>query len=331
MNKTGIILSSLIVLALTSCNSGNHTSSQEDTSTELQGEVIIDGSSTVYPLTEAIAEEFQLQNPKVKVKVSFSGTGGGFKKFLRGETHINNASRPIKESEKEAAKQAGIEYLEFEVGRDGITVVVNPQNDWVDYLTVEELRKIWAPESQEVLTSWAQVREGFPDEKLTLYGPGTASGTFDFFTEAILGESGRSRGDYIASEDDNVLVQGVSGDKGALGYFGFAYYEENKDKLKAVPIKPDDTSEAILPTPETIRSGTYRPLSRPLFIYVRKDALKNPAVAEFVRFYLQNVETLAPQVGYVPPAHETIERQLKELEKAIEEVQQEASTQTAQK
>ncbi|NPA34543.1 MAG: PstS family phosphate ABC transporter substrate-binding protein [Chlorobi bacterium] len=312
----GLVLSTMF---FSSCGGSSENNSDSE---GLTGEVIIDGSSTVYPLTEAVAEEFQLQNRGVKVKVSFSGTGGGFKKFLRGETHINNASRPIKESEKQAAAEKGIEYLEFEVGRDGITVVVNPQNDWVDYLTVDELRKIWAPESQGVITSWAQVREGFPDEKLSLYGPGTASGTFDFFTEAILGESGKSRGDYIASEDDNVLVQGVSGDKGGLGYFGYAYYEENKDKLKAVPIKADPESEPVLPTPETIRSGEYKPLSRPLYIYVRKDALKNPAVAEFVRFYLENVETLAPQVGFVPPAHETIERQLKELEHAIQEVQQ---------
>ncbi len=320
MNKV-FLLGVATSLIMVSCGGGSQ-SEESGSSNELRGEVIIDGSSTVYPLTEAIAEEFQMQNPRVKVKVSFSGTGGGFKKFFRGETHINNASRPIKESEKQTADESGVEYLEFEVGRDGITVVVNPGNDWVDYLTVEELRKIWDPESQGVITSWAQVRDGFPDEKLSLYGPGTASGTFDFFTEAILGESGKSRGDYIASEDDNVLVQGVSGDKGGLGYFGYAYYEENKDKLKAVPIKADPNSEPVLPTPETIRSGEYKPLSRPLFIYVRKDALKNPAVAEFIKFYLQNVETLAPQVGFVPPAHETIERQLKELEQAIQEVQQ---------
>ncbi len=322
MQRTLLAISLGALLILSACGGGN-TKNQGN---NLTGEVIIDGSSTVYPLTEAIAEEFQIQNPGVKVKVSFSGTGGGFKKFLRGEVHINNASRPIKESEKRIADESGVEYLEFEVGRDGITVVVNPQNNWVDYLTVDELQKIWAPESQGVITSWAQVRDGFPDEKLSLYGPGTASGTFDFFTEAILGESGKSRGDYIASEDDNVLVQGVSGDKGGLGYFGYAYYEENKDKLKAVPIKAEPNSEPVLPTPETIRSGEYKPLSRPLFIYVRKDALKNPAVAEFVRFYLQNVETLAPQVGYVPPAHETIERQLKELEEAIKEVQQDKTS-----
>ncbi len=317
------LLGTAFLLVLSACSSKSSDADQQDTAT-LQGKVVIDGSSTVYPLTEAVAEEFMRQYPDVRVSVNYSGTGAGFKKFLRGEIDINDASRPIKPSEAQQAKQKGIEYLEFEVARDGITVVVNPQNDWVDYLTVDELRKIWAPESQGKITNWNQIRPNWPDQKLTLYGPGTASGTFDFFTEAILGESGHSRGDYIASEDDNVLVQGVAGDKGALGYFGYAYYYENKDKLKAVPIKPDDTSEAVLPTPETIRSGTYRPLSRPLFIYVRKDALKKPAVAEFVRFYLQHTEELAPQVGYIPPETSTIQRQLAILDSIVHDLRQES-------
>lgn len=284
------------------------------------GEVLIDGSSTVYPITECVAELYSEDYKGVRVKVAISGTGGGFKKFIRGEIHINNASRRIKESEAQQARENGIEWLEFVVAYDGITVAVNPQNNWVDYLTVEELRKIWAPESQGKVKKWSDVRPTWPSRPLNLYGPGTASGTFDFFTEAILGESGKSRGDYTASEDDNVLVQGVAGDPNALGYFGFAYYLENKDKLRAVPIDAGTGEGAVEPDPFTISSGKYKPLSRSLFIYVRKDALRDSVVRSFVRYYLEHMEGCAQDVGYVPVSDSLVEVQRQILERTIAEM-----------
>ena len=260
----------------------------------------IDGSSTVYPITEAVAEEFQAKSGgDIRVTVGISGTGGGFKRFCRGETDISNASRPIKKSEMELCAEAGIKYFELPVAFDGLTVVVNKENDFVDYLTVAELKKMWEPAAQGKVTNWNQIRSTFPDMPLKLAGPGADSGTFDYFTEAVVGESKASRGDFQASEDDNVVVQFVSRDKGALGYFGLAYYEENKDKLKAVPIKADAEAEAIMPSVKTVNNGTYTPLSRPIFIYVKDASIKRPAVRDFVEFYLTEGGELAKEVGYV--------------------------------
>ena len=278
----------------------------------------IDGSSTVYPITEAMAEEFQSESGgKYRVTVGISGTGGGFKKFCRGETHISDASRPIKESEREACKAAGIEFIELPVALDALTVMVNPENDWVDYLTVDELKKIWEPAAQDTVTNWSQVREGFPDRPLTLYGAGTDSGTYDYFTEAVVGEEGASRGDFTASEDDNVLVQGIASDPNALGFFGLAYYVENQDKLKAVPIQPPGGGDPVEPSVEAARSGSYQPLSRPIFIYVNKQAADElDAVQQFVEFYLNpdNAELLVEEVGYVPLPTDAYELALRNFE-----------------
>ena len=268
----------------------------EATQTGLSGTIEIDGSSTVYPISEAMAEEFGRETGgSVRVTVGFSGTGGGFKRFCAGETHISNASRPIKDGERELCAQNGVEFLELPVAIDGLAVAVNPQNTFAECLTVAELKKIWEPGS--TVSSWAEVRQGFPDQPLKLYGAGTNSGTFDYFTEAIVGEEDASRGDYSASEDDNVLVQGVVGDPGSLGYFGYAYYIENEGQMKAVAI--DGGSGCVAPTPETITSGQYAPLSRPLFIYVSRKALQRPEVAAFVRFYIEHATELVPEVGYV--------------------------------
>lgn len=261
----------------------------------------IDGSSTVYPITEAVAEEFQkLKKKEVKVTVGISGTGGGFKKFCRGETDISNASRPILKKEMDVCKEQGIEYIELPVAYDGLAIMVNPKNTWVKSMTVEDLKKIWEPAAQGKITKWNHVRPEWPDAPLKLYGPGVDSGTFDYFTEAIVGKAKSSRGDFTASEDDNVLVQGIAGDKNALGFFGLAYYEENKDKLKLVPIVNPKTGKEVLPSEQTVMDGTYQPLSRPIFIYVSKKAAEKPEVKEFVEFYLKNAPKLVKQVKYVP-------------------------------
>jgi phosphate transport system substrate-binding protein len=260
----------------------------------------IDGSSTVYPVTEAVAEEFQkMKKGAVKVTVGISGTGGGFKKFCRGETDISDASRPILKKEMDDCSKSGIKYIELPVAFDALTVTVNPQNTWVDYLTVAELKKMWEPAAQGKVTSWKQIRSSFPDAPLALFGAGADSGTFDYFTEAVNGKAKASRGDFTASEDDNVLVQGVARNKNALGFFGMAYYVENKDKLKAVPIKVDDKSPAVSPSVETVNNGKYQPLSRPIFIYVSDKAMKKPEVREFVEYYLKSGGKLAREVGYV--------------------------------
>lgn len=279
----------------------------------LTGSIVVDGSSTVYPITEAVAEEFQKSYPGVKVTVNQSGTGGGFKKFANKESDISNASRPIKTSEEEALKKNGFDYIEIPVAYDGLSVVVNNENTWAESLTVAELKAIWDKGSK--INNWKQVRPGFPDLPLKLYGAGTDSGTFDYFTDAINGEERRSRSDYQASEDDNVLVQGVMGDKGALGYFGFAYYEENKDKIKLVAI--DNGKGPVAPSQETINNGTYQPLSRPLFIYVHKDAADRPEVQAFVKFYLTEVKKLLPSVGYVPLPDQAYELGLQRFEKRV--------------
>lgn len=262
----------------------------------LTGMVRIDGSSTVFPVTEAVAEEFQIANQGVRVTVGISGTGGGFKKFCSGETDISDASRPIKDSELEICRANGIDPVQVTVGYDGLAVLVHPDNTFAGCMTVDELKIIWEPGSP--VTHWNQVRSEWPEGELILYGPGTDSGTFDYFTEAIVGEEDASRPDFTASEDDNVLVQGIAGDRYALGYFGYAYYAENQDKLKLVAV--DNGSGCVQPTPETVQSGEYAPLSRPLFIYLSNTAMERPEVKAFVEFYLTNAGQLVPDVGYVP-------------------------------
>lgn len=258
----------------------------------------IDGSSTVYPITEAVAEEFQ-KAQKIKVTVGESGTGGGFKKFCRGETDISNASRPIAQKEMDACKEAGIQFIELPVAYDALTVVVNSKNDWVKSITVDELKKIWGPGSK--VKNWKEVNPAYPDKKMGLYGPGTASGTFDYFSEAINGKSKAHRTDYTPSEDDNVLVQGVSGNAGGMAYFGMAYYEENKDKLRAIPVAVKAGSPAVLPTVKTVEDGSYQPLARPIFIYVNAtSAAFKPEVKAFINFYLENAPALVKEVKYVP-------------------------------
>ena len=263
--------------------------------------VKVDGSSTVYPITEAVAEEFQkAKKGAVKVTVGISGTGGGFKKFCRGETDISNASRPILKKEMEDCRQAGIQYIELPVAYDALTVVVNPKNGFVKSLSVAELKKMWEPAAQGKVTNWSQINPAFPNAPLKLFGAGADSGTFDYFTEAITGKSKSSRGDFTASEDDNVLVQGVSRDVNALGFFGFAYYVENRDKLKAVPIVGKDGKPAVAPSMENVLNGTYQPLARPIFIYVSAASLKKPEVKEFVEYYNRHGANLAKEVKYVP-------------------------------
>lgn len=285
------LLVSAAALALSSASYGAE---------QLKGTVSLDGSSTVFPISEAVAEEFLAVQPRVRVTVGVSGTGGGFKKFLAGEIDINDASRSIKAKEIKVAKETGIEFIELPVAFDGLSVIVNKNNDWVDSLSVDELKKIWQPGS--TVKNWSDVRSGWPERPIRLYGPGTDSGTFDYFSETINGKSGASRPDYTASEDDNALVQGISGELDSLGYFGFAYYAANKDKLKLVAIDGDNEGEktAVLPSPTTINDGSYEPLSRPIFIYVRKDALDRPEVETFVKFYINNSAQLATEVGYIP-------------------------------
>ena len=266
----------------------------------LKGDIDIDGSSTVFPITEAVAEEFgKLADGNVRVTVGVSGTGGGFKKFCNGEIQISDASRPIRASEVQLCADAGIEYIEIPVAIDGLTVIVNKGNDWAQCMTVDELQTMWAPESEDVVTKWNQVRPDWPDDDMEMYAPGVDSGTFDYFTETVNGEGGASRGDFTASEDDNLIIQGVSGGKNGVGYLGYAYYIENADKLKAVEI--DGGAGCVAPTDEVINNGSYAPLSRPLFIYVRADAAANPHIAEFVRYYLSKEgQALAAEVGYIP-------------------------------
>jgi phosphate transport system substrate-binding protein len=263
--------------------------------------VKVDGSSTVFPITEAVAEEFQkAKKGAVKVTVGISGTGGGFKKFCRGETDVSDASRPILKKEMEACAKEGIKYVELPVAFDALTVVVNKGNDWLKSVTVEELKKMWEPGAQGKITRWNQVNPSWPDAPLKLFGPGADSGTFDYFTDAINGKEKASRGDFTASEDDNVLVQGVARDKYALGYFGMAYYAENKDKLKSVPIVNKGATKGVSPSLETVMDGTYQPLARPIFIYVSEKSMQRPEVREFVEFYLKNAPKLTKEVGYVP-------------------------------
>ncbi len=277
--------------------------------TELTGTIIIDGSSTVFPITEAVAEEFHKVYPGISTPIGVSGTGGGFKKFVIGETDISNASRPIKDSEAETAKANGIEYIELAIAYDGLSVMVSMDNDFVDSLTVEELKRIWEPES--TVRTWKDVRPEWPDEAIKLYAPGTDSGTFDYFTEVITEKAGASRTDFTPSEDDNVLVQGIAGDKYSLGYFGFAYYVENTDKLKIVKI--DNGSGPVEPTFDTIKDGSYAPLSRPIYMYVSKKALEQEHVRAFVEYFLTEGTALVSEVGYVQMDDASYEAELAKL------------------
>jgi phosphate transport system substrate-binding protein len=277
----------------------------------LSGSIAADGSSTVFPITQAVAEEFNVEQPGVQISVGVSGTGGGFEKFCSGETDISDASRPIKPDEElPICQENGVDYVELQVAIDGLSVLVNPENQFVECLTVDELNKIWAPDS--TVDNWSEVRKGFPDQPLTLYGAGTDSGTFDYFTDAINGEEGASRSDYTASEDDNVLVQGIAGDPNALGYFGYAYFVQNQDKLKAIAV--DGGGGCVTPTEETINSGEYAPLSRPIFIYVSQTAATRPEVRAFVDFYLENMNALVPEVGYIPVPGDVLQTEIGEWE-----------------
>ncbi len=289
-----VMCSLMAALLLAACGGGGNEGDSEKA--KLEGNVRIDGSSTVYPITEAVAEEFRTVSPRVKVSVGVSGTGGGFKKFCVAETDINDASRPIKPSEIEKAAEHKVEFIELPVAFDGISVVVNPKNDFVDHLSVAELRRIWEPGSK--VRSWKDVRAQWPDREMKLYAPGVDSGTFDYFTETVNGKSGACRSDFSASEDDNVLVTGIAGDQYALGFFGFAYFDHNRDKLKIVAI--DGSKGPIEPSNKTINDGTYSPLSRPIFIYVSAEAAKRPEVDAFVNFYLKSAAALVKDVGYVP-------------------------------
>lgn len=280
-----------------------------------QSVIKIDGSSTVFPIAEAVAEEFQIsKRGKVRVTVGIAGTGGGFKRFCRGETDISNASRPILKEEMEACRAAGIKYLELPVAFDALTVVVNPQNTWVKSLTVADLKKMWEPGAQGRVTKWNQVRSEWPAQNLMLFGPGADSGTFDYFTEAVNGKSKASRGDFTASEDDNVLVQGVENNKNALGYFGYAYYIAHKDKMRAVEID-NGKGKSVAPSLDAVIDGSYQPLSRPLFIYVRESSTQRPEVQEFIQFYLNEGAALVKEVGYVPlppQAYKTAQQHFKD-------------------
>ena len=295
MSKFNFFLTAICILFIVSCN----TKSKNNASNiALEGNIKIDGSSTVFPITEAVAEEYRKDTPKVQITIGVSGTGGGFQKFGRGETDISNASRPIKESEIKLCEENKISYHGLMVAYDGMAILVNPKNDWVKDITVAELKKIWEPDAQNTIMRWNQIRPEWPDAELHLYGAGTASGTYDYFTEVIVGKSGSSRGDFTASEDDNVLVQGIKGDVNALGFFGLAYYEENKESLKLVPV--DGGSGPVFPTVETVSNNSYHPLSRPIYIYVNDDAVKRPEVIDFIKFYLSSAKFLSGEVGYVP-------------------------------
>jgi phosphate transport system substrate-binding protein len=313
LSKLGVGLACLVAVASVSGSSVLAGKSAAKSAGQMKGDVRIDGSSTVYPVTEAVAEEFRSIEPKVRVSVGFSGTGGGFKKFAAGEIDISDASRPIKATESEQCLAQGIEFIELPVAYDGLSVVINPKNTFVDYLTVEELHRLWAPESE--VKTWQDLRAAWPAKPIKLYGPGTDSGTFDYFTEAINGKAQACRADFTASEDDNVLVQGVAGDVNALGFFGYAYYVENQSKLKLVGI--DNGQGPVTPSSTTINDGSYQPLSRPIFIYASLKAAARPEVEAFVKFYLESAPALASDVGYVPLPDKVYELARARFEKRV--------------
>ena len=298
--KVAVVLVAICAILSSACGGGGAGTNSASGEAAV---IKIDGSSTVFPITEAVAEEFQREKRgTVNVTVGISGTGGGFKKFVRGEIDIADASRPILTEEMAQAKANGIEYIELPIAFDALTVVVNPQNTWANSMTVAELKKVWEPDAQGKITHWNQIRPEWPNEKIALFGAGADSGTFDYFTEAIVGKPKASRGDYTASEDDNVLVQGVEGNKFALGYIPYAYFAPHSTRMKAVGIEweKNKVQGPIMPSPENVLSGTYNPLSRPLFIYVSRKSMDKPAVKEFIDFYLKNVPTLAREVKYLP-------------------------------
>jgi phosphate transport system substrate-binding protein len=288
------VLAACSILSFGAVSCAQSGMAEQEGSGNVSGQIAVEGSSTVLPITQAAAEAFSQENPDVRISVGGAGTGDGFEAFCAGETQISDASRPIDpEEEMPLCKENGVEYIEIPVAFDGLSIVVNPQNDFATGITVEELKTLWEPAAEGRITQWSQVRSEWPDQEITLYGPGTESGTFDYFTDEVVGEEGASRSDYQASEDDNVLVQGVSGDPNSLGYFGYSYYETNQDKLKALAV------DGVDPTTESIRSGDY-PLSRPLFIYVSTQALEeNQAVGPFVDFYLENLNSIVEQARYV--------------------------------
>ena len=308
LNRISVTLLLVFVLSIVSI-ACSPASEQDTTVKKLTGTIEIDGSSTVFPISEAAAEDFgKLPGmSKVRVNVGISGTGGGFKRFTAGETDISDASRPIKDIERVRAEENGIEFIEFKLGNDGLSIVVNKSNSFVDCLTVEELKAIWKPNT--TITNWSQVRVGLPDVKMQRYGPDTDSGTFDFFTEKIVGEVQASTSDYIASADDNYLVKGVSSDKGSLGYFGYAYYVENQDKLKVLGV--DGGNGCVAPAPSTIENSSYTPLSRPLFIYVNNKSFEREEVKAFVKYYLENAGNFTSEVGYVALDDSAYEENLK--------------------
>jgi phosphate transport system substrate-binding protein len=308
MKKIKIIQIVFGIVLIAAC--GGNKSAKKET---LTGTISIDGSSTVYPLSEAVAEEFRTVHPDVNVAIGSSGTGAGFKKFARGETDISDASRPIKESEMRACSENNISYEGLMVALDGISIMVNPENTWIQDITVGELKKIW--ETNSTVKKWSDIRPEWPAEKIHLYGPNTAHGTYDFFTEAVLGESGASRADYNAVADYNVGIQGISTDKYALGYFGLAYYEENKDKLKLVGV--DNGNGPVKPSLETVKDGTYAPLSRPLFIYINSASVSKKELVEFVNYYIKNAAVLAKEVGYIPLPQNEYDNQLASFGKFI--------------
>ncbi|WP_377888483.1 PstS family phosphate ABC transporter substrate-binding protein [Alkalihalobacillus sp. R86527] len=303
-----MLIMSFVLVFATAC--GNNNSGSESGSEELSGEVMVDGSSTVFPIFEALAEEYASVQPKVKVSVGVSGSGGGFEKFSNGETDMSNASRPIKEEEVTALEEAGIEFTEFQVAKDGLSIVVNSENDWVDQLTIDELKQIWTGKA----TMWSDVNSEWPEEKIKLYSPGTDSGTYDYFNEVVLEEEQMNK-EATLSEDDNVLVNGVTGSKNGMAFFGYAYYLENKDSLNVVPIVNGD-GEAIEPNAETIQDGTYEPLSRPLFTYVKHSAVKDDtAVYNFSKYAIENAGEMAEAVGYVALPEEKYTEATEKLEK----------------
>ena len=302
MKVAAVVIPAALLLA--ACGGSNdsatptETTSAPSATSTLSGEIRIDGSSTVAPLSAAAGELFKAENSAVNVSVGTSGTGGGFKKFCAGETDISNASRPIKDAEIELCAAAGIEFTRIDVANDALTVVISKENDWASCLTVEELNKMWAPEAEGKITNWSQIRAGFPNVELDLYGPGTDSGTFDYFTEVINGEGGASRTDFNPSEDDNVIVQGVQGSKGGVGYFGLSYFNENADSLKAVEI--DGGAGCVAPNSENAQSGTYVPLARPLFIYANNASAQKPEVIAFLDFYVVEGDAIANKALFIP-------------------------------
>ena len=313
--KFPVFLGVLVLLATACGRESEESTTPAAPSGDLSGSVEVDGSSTVGPLVTAAAEQFQGEQPDVQVTVGISGTGGGFERFCAGETDISNASRPIKDDEEAPiCQQNGVEYTELQVATDALTVVTNKENDWVDCLTTDQLKTIWEPGAEGEVTRWKQIDPSFPEEKLTLAGPGTDSGTFDYFTDEINGEEGASRSDYQASEDDNTIVTFVSGETGALGYFGFSYFEENQDTLNAVPI--DGGNGCVAPSVDAAQAGEYTPLSRPLFIYVKNESLQRPEVKAFVQHMLDNAQSIAETAQFVPLNDEQLAESMSRFEQA---------------